>query len=296
MRFNFKILFVVFCGLVVTLPVSARLYTNSNRECFCEDSGNDTFWFCGLQSLSCKGTSVWKKNKVYWHYHGDDFTGNGIKYYCCNGTTSGAGQYVQGNNWITKTETVTEVLPNGKCTWTRKTNICGQVDNPGDKCTEATGECTTGFVSHNGKCVAACPEGQAFASNTSSACVACEPSVTQGIKKNVCIKCESNQFFDNNTLSCVSRSSKLQVTSNAFNDCWMCATPGSMYNCMKLLSNGGSLNTNPKLQIACSVNGNTEDATEFKLPEKSIKLKVLPIDFKLKAVKVQLAQPVAAIN
>lgn len=292
------ILLVCVCGMVgdSSLLYAGNFYSNSNVECYVDTEGNDWFWFCGKQSQSCRGNSVAKWNEVTWLYHGQKFNwtkrGGKGNYWCCGGTSSGSGRFYQGENWITKSETITETLPTGKCTWVRKTNICGQVDNPGDKCTEATGECTTGFVSHNGKCVAACPEGQAFASSTSSACVACEPSITQGVKKNVCVKCESNQFFDNNTLSCVARSSKLQVSSNAFNACWMCVTPGAMYNCLKTISNNGSLDSNAELAAACSVTSKDKDATKFKLPEKTFKLKLLPLDLKLKAVK---ANP-AALN
>ena len=254
-----------------------KFYTNSNVECYVDtwpdykpyNTTKDHFWFCGSQGQSCKGNKVNKSNGVTWNMHGDYFEwkhhGALGKYWCCGGTGSKAGRYYQGDNWITKSETVTETLPNGKCTWVRKTNICGQIDNPDDKCTEATGECTTGFISHNGKCVAACADGQAFASATSSACVECASSSTQGIRKNVCIKCEANQFFDKTTLSCIARSSKLQVSVQAFNDCWMCVTPGAMYNCMKTISNSGTLSDN--LQQVCSVDGKSSDASVFRLPE-----------------------------
>ncbi len=259
------------CGMVgnSSLLYAGNFYSNSNVECYVDTEGNDWFWFCGKQSQSCGGNSVAKKNQVTWLYHGQKFNwtkrGGKGNYWCCGGTGSGSGRFYQGEKWLTKSETVTETLPNGKCTWIRNTNICGQIDNPDDKCTEATGECTTGFISHNGKCVAACADGQAFASATSSACVDCTPSSTQGIRKNVCIKCEANQFFDKTTLSCIARSSKLQVSVQAFNDCWMCVTPGAMYNCMKTISNSGTLSDN--LQQVCSVDGKSSDASVFRLPE-----------------------------
>lgn len=284
---KFLIFGTIFLGL--SIPVQASFYSNSANECFVDDDGNDWFWFCGAQSLSCRGTSVWKNNKVTWVYNGQSFKyGSNARQWCCGGTGSKSGRFYAGDNWITKTESVTETLAAGTCTWMRKTNICGQIDNPEDKCTEATGNCTSGYVSHGGKCVPACADGQAFASSTSSACVACEPSVTQGVRKNVCIKCESNQFFDNNTLSCVARSSKLQVSSNAFNDCWMCVTPGAMYNCLKTISNNGSLGSNADLAAACSVNSKDKDATKFKLPEKTFKLKLLPVDLKGRQIPAAL--------
>ena len=160
---------------------------------------------------------------------------------------------------------MTETLPEGKCSWIRKTNICGQIDNPNDVCTEATGECSQGFTSHNGKCVKACDEGQAFESPTSNNCIACK-SPTQGIKNSNCITCDANQFYNVSLQECVDRSTMLKVSNGAHDDCWMCSTPGALYNCMKIVSNGGSLSQNPKLQAACSVKSNNVDSSEFKLP------------------------------
>ncbi|MBQ7244852.1 MAG: hypothetical protein IJS34_00570 [Alphaproteobacteria bacterium] len=227
-----------------------------------------------------------KKNKVYWVYHGQSFKhGSNARQWCCGGTGSNSGRFYAGDNWITKTESVKETLANGKCTWIRKTNICGQVDNPNDKCTEATTDCSAGFVSHGGKCVKACEEGQAFESATSATCVACEPSPTQGVKNGNCIKCSANQFYNTNSLSCVDRSSMVSVSNNAHDDCWMCSTPGALYNCMKTVSNGGDLSKNVSLQAACSVNAKEADATAFKLPTtSSIKLKLIDLDLK-KVVK-----------
>ncbi len=240
-------------------------YANSKSECYVDDEGNDWFWFCGAQTQSCNGNKVASRNKITWVYHGDYFNwtkrGGKGNYWCCNGTTSSSGRFVQGTDWIVREESRTETLPEGKCTWIAKINICGDVDNTDDKCTEATGECTQGLVSHNGKCVVACGDGQAFASDTSSSCISCDSTATQGISKGVCIKCEANQFFDLETLSCVARSSKLQVSANAFNKCWMCSTPGATYECLKTLSTNRTLDSNSQLQKACSVNSKEQDAT-----------------------------------
>lgn len=288
MKILFKQIHVFLFGCFASLPAMAyhTFYSNSAEECYVDtspDDSDDYFWYCGHQTQSCRSNGENKDDGHTFLYHGDYFlwpdkkatkTNEKVglwsdaseqKYWCCGGTSSKSGRFYKSDSWITKSETVTETLPNGKCTWIRKTNICGQIDNPDDKCTEATGECTTGFISHNGKCVAACADGQAFASATSSACVECASSSTQGIRKNVCIKCEANQFFDKTTLSCIARSSKLQVSVQAFNDCWMCVTPGAMYNCMKTISTSGTLSDN--LQQVCSVDGKSSDASVFRLPE-----------------------------
>lgn len=283
----------VFC-FAGALYASTDFYTNSQHECYVDTPGNDWYWFCGNQSKSCGGNAACCNNQINWLYHGEYFEwtkhGGEGKYWCCNGTGEHSGQFVHGSSWITKTETVTETLPEGKCTWIRKTNICGQIDNPNDKCTEATGQCSQGFVSHNGKCVKSCEEGQAFESATSNSCVSCEPSPTQGVKQGICIKCAANQFYNINQQKCVDRSTMVQVSNGAHDDCWMCSTPGALYNCMKTVSNGGSLSQNAKLQAACSVNAKEADATAFKLPQtSSVSLKSAKLDLTLGVKKLKKA-------
>lgn len=186
---------------------------------------------------------------------------------------------------------MTETLPEGKCTWLKKTNICGQVDNPGDKCKEATGQCSQGYVSHNGKCVKSCEEGQAFESATSNSCIPCEPSPTQGVKNGNCIKCPANQFYNTNLQKCVDKSTMVHVSDSAYDQCWMCSTPGAMYNCMKTVSNGNELNQNAKLHAACSVDGKNADASEFKLPEfRTVHYGLFNLLEKVERVDVQVAQ------
>lgn len=259
--------FLLFCICLTPMFANAGFYSDPDWACWTDDDGCDEFWYCGKQGKSCAGDSPWGCDDPYWLYHGQTFTKHGRTFWCCNGSGTQKGTFKEGSTWIAESKFVTETLPEGKCTWLQKINICGQVDNPGDKCTEATGQCSQGYVSHNGKCITACADGQAFESATSNNCISCEASPTQGIKNGNCIKCPANQFFNINTQSCVDRSTYVHVSDSAYNQCWMCSTPGAMYSCMKLISNGNDLASNTKLQAACSVNSKKADASEFKLPE-----------------------------
>lgn len=237
--------------------------------CYVDDDGNDWFWYCGSQTKNCAGTKPCCSNKEFWLYHGDHFNwekrGGQGNYWCCHGTGSGAGTFKQGANWIVKTDIIKETLPEGTCSWKQKTNICGDVDNPNDKCTEATEDCVQGYVSHNGKCVKACEDGYAFESKTSNTCVKCEVSRSQGIVKDVCIKCGGTQFFSATKEKCVDFSEMVQISSLAHSECWLCPTPGSLYHCMVEVTNNGRLDPNTQIGKACSLEG--KGAEGFQIPE-----------------------------
>ncbi|MBR6838934.1 MAG: hypothetical protein IKM94_05220 [Alphaproteobacteria bacterium] len=165
------------------IPLFANAdFLSKSGACWTDTEGCDEFWYCGEQSTGCAGNSPWGCDTKYWLYHGDSFTKHSRKFWCCDGTRSKSGLFKEGANWIVKTEVATETFANGKCTWTRKTNICGQVDNPEDKCTQPT-PCPNGTVWHANQCVSPCSEGSAFASSSSYNCEPCEPGFRQGEKK-----------------------------------------------------------------------------------------------------------------
>lgn len=265
-----KILSVVFITLVVSPVANAKFFSGYSQECYLDDKGNDEYWFCGSQGQSCRGVEVWKRNTVHWNYHGQSMLGGHDKdqgrFWCCGGTLSQAGKYVQGHDWIVKTENVTETLAGGKCTWQRKTNICGDIENPNDKCTEPTGECTSGYVSHNGKCVAACAEGYAFESPTSQNCVSCETTKNQAVVNGYCKKCEINEVLDKNTLKCMSvqeiARTRIQIAPVAHDTCWLCVSPQDLAECLKYVTINGTLDTNKDLKARCSLDSKDLDKKE----------------------------------
>lgn len=273
-------------------------YAGPNASCYCDTQGNDWYWFCGKHNeTNCKYSSGGNNyasggNKVTWLYHGSSFNwtkrGGQGNYWCCNGTADKAGKFYQGENWLKTTRTATETIRDtagkaiGQCTWVQKINICGEVDNPQDKCTEADPmlgcaegytsngskcvcngegyvsvggrcECADGYVTHNKRCVKSCEEGYAFESTTSSKCVKVEDNSSMGVVGGVKVTCKSTEFFDNDTSSCKPKAERLQITTMAHEECWMCTNPTALAACMKLVSNGGRLSDNAALKAQCSL-------------------------------------------
>ena len=269
MKLWLKTLYAFLGICLIPVFADASFYSDEKQSCYTDDDGCDEFWYCGAPrngNKKCYDNKPWGCDDTYFYIHGDSFKAHDRKFWCCDGTSDKTGQFKEGSAWITETKIVKETVTGGTCTWQQKINICGKVDNPGDKCTVATGDCTAGYVSHNGKCVAACGEGQAFISAIDSTCIPCEQNETQGIVKGVCKKCESNEVFSKTKLSCVKYSDMLQIATVAHDECWMCVTPGAMYNCLEEVSEKGHI-VNPKLQKACSVEAKDSDATDFVIPD-----------------------------
>ncbi|MBO4672463.1 MAG: hypothetical protein J5608_02305 [Alphaproteobacteria bacterium] len=141
--------------------------------------------------------------------------------------------------------------------------------------------CGAGQVRRHNSCVAACPDGQGFKPGTNT-CITCPSSLRQGIlgdpdnndTNGDCAVCASTQFYNKGTQKCVDFSSMIQVSVNAHNDCWLCGSAGSMYECFKRVTRDGSLEkiTGDKanqLRSACSLTG-TDDGTLFSLPEGAV--------------------------
>lgn len=250
---------------MVSQAVSFKVGYNS--ECYVKDDGaNDVHWFCGSQAPSCHGNRVRSKNMPHWQYHGDHFSYGGKTYWCCNGTTSKQGKYIESPTWIARTETFTEDVAGGKCTWQKKWNVCGDVDTAQtDKvCTEpqTTLGCASGYVARNGKCVPECTGDTVFDAN-SNKCVDCETTERQAIVQGECKKCELNQILDKKTLQCVDilviERTKIQISAVAHEACWLCVSPSAMEKCLKYVTNGGKIKDDTELVDKCSLDSDIEN-------------------------------------
>ena len=155
------------------------------------------------------------------------------------------------------TKTVVDTVNNtvGKCTWTQKINICGEIDNPEDECTTAVGatECADGYVTHNAKCVEPCEDGYVFESATSSKCVKKEVNAHQGVIDGHRFVCPDNKFWDVKTLSCKDKTEWTMISNVAFDECWLCKSPVDLTECLRHVTNGGSLSTRPTLKKKCEL-------------------------------------------
>ena len=172
---------------------------NTNMSCHIDTNGllnKRHFHFCGPSADECANFDVRRRSNVTIQRHGEGFqTDHEGYYYCCNGSTTKTGYYVKGTKgtWET-TKTITLQLGNGKCTYQKKTNVCGEVveDTP---CTVAI-SCPDNLIIRNGACVKPCGENDgniAYESATSNTCVECPTNATQGIDKDkICTKCNSD--------------------------------------------------------------------------------------------------------
>ncbi|MBQ0013366.1 MAG: hypothetical protein KBS86_02235 [Proteobacteria bacterium] len=264
-----NVLFISFLSFICVLlnASSCMAYGPSgtgfgtNNMCYVNTHGSDEYWFCGSQAETCKENPPTGGNKRHWLYHGDQFTDeySDGKHFCCGGTQEKAGRFVKGNKWLIKTETVAETVydvngnPIGKCSWNRQINICGEVDNPNDKCTEATEECRQGYVSHNKRCVKACATGYAFAGEYDDNCVKIDKSdPQQGSKEGYVIQCNPNQFWDAAILTCVDQKDKTAISTAAFTVCWKCDNPNNLKKCL-LEYTKDNIITTPDIKDACKI-------------------------------------------
>lgn len=241
-----------------------------NSECYVKDDGaNDEHWFCGSQAPSCHGNRVRSKNMPHWQYHGDHFSYGGKTYWCCHGTTSQQGKYVEAPKWILDDKTVTheENVAGGRCTWKEKWNVCGDKDEGQTEkvCTEPQTVlgCAAGYTEHNGKCVAPCKDDYVFESATSNNCIKCETTERQAIVQGKCKKCELNQILDKKTLQCVDilviEKTKIQISAVAHEACWLCVSPSAMEKCLKYVTNGGKIKDDAELVDKCSLDSDIEN-------------------------------------
>lgn len=224
-------------ALVITLiHASAMAFQGfgDNRSCYFEDHKLDSYWYCGAQENRCAGRKMGKKHNRSYQLHGDSFTYDGKKYYCCNGTPTQVGRYEDAHNnkdWLKTNESVTiELDGGGKCTYTKKVNVCGEEEST--PCNKPT-NCEDGKILRNGTCTHPCPsdsEITAYESSTSNTCVQCPTTLYQGIKKSsnsntdaLCIKCDPTlQFWDSENKTCISKSSLPKATREALKKCWRC--------------------------------------------------------------------------
>ena len=249
-----------------------------------EGGGNcyrDTYYqygfICGTSiedDTKCGGKKAKKLKQKYFFNegecfaidHADNATGKNISYFCCCSGTwksvsntkdnsqkfggwSSPGDY-NGNVWYTKTSTTIDVS-GGTCTYEKQVNMCGTQIN--QACTEPTG-CTNGLVLRNGVCTSPCPDGQAWETDSSNKCIACETTyyqgitnkntstngakiIAQGFNNKICEKCDKDtEFFDKTNKMCIKKTSLKQISKNIMEKCGLCTTNDVMKQCISYYS------------------------------------------------------------
>ena len=212
-----------------------------SNECYIETDNRDSAWFCGKHDRTCK-QEMDDDHYVYTLLHGDSFSYDSVKAWCCGGSLTETGYFVQQQNWTTS-ETITVQLTNGTCTYQRKTNACGEVvsDTP---CTEPT-NCTGNTLKRNGECITPCGANDgnmAFESASSNKCIECPTSASQGIDSNdICTKCNSaTEIWDTKTKKCISRAEAAEkyhpVSNETMKKCWQCPNNEHFKKCAIILT------------------------------------------------------------
>lgn len=214
---------------------------DTNNKCYLETDGTDSAWFCGSQEKRCK-QKMRKRHNIKWLYTGQSFTYGNVKAWCCDGTTTKQGHFVEAKNWTTS-ETVTVQLSNGTCTYQRVTDACGNIESD-EPCTEPT-NCNGNLIKRNGTCTEPCGANDGnigYESVTSNKCVECPTTSTQGIDSNgICTKCNTaTQVWDTSAKKCVSRTEHEkkfhQIPAAVLKQCWMCPNNEVMKTCAIILS------------------------------------------------------------
>ena len=251
---------------------------------------DDVFYYCGEQAENCAGVTDNSGDEANWQKHKDSFLyGGNEKMWCCN--KDGVQKYVKGygesQEWIKGKEVKTENVGGGKCSWVAKINVCDQIDNPEDKCTEPTNCDKAGDIVYKGRCTTPCGKGQEFrqTNDDTISCVDCPNDGYHGVVESVrnngdeCVICDSaTSFFDPGTKKCEAYSDYHQVTPNAHKGCWMCTSAAAEYQCFVDYAQSGGV-TRPELKTAdgasgvCGLNGRVKDKEEqervakFTIPE-----------------------------
>ncbi|MBQ3039009.1 MAG: hypothetical protein IJD41_00430 [Alphaproteobacteria bacterium] len=282
---------ILIATILVTLSntANAKFLAGENNRCFINTSGWNESWFCGKGDDKCSGKkATGGKRYVNYKVHGEKFTeedNDDVErtYYCCNGTSDTIGKFIEASAFET-TETITIDVANGKCTYERTVDICGNIveDKP---CTEAT-DCARGIVKRNGVCIPPCDDGFVFESENSNRCVPCEETERQAIVgigyDKVCKKCKSYEILDKDDMECkvkeVPKSTpKESITTNtkgetvvvnsdnttsivltstskdAMRKCWQCPGRVAFKQCILYLTNQTNTISAEEIKSGCKI-------------------------------------------
>ena len=279
---------ILIATILVTLSNTADAknywFYGENNRCVIYTLGWNETWWCGQSADKCSGkTAKGGSRKNYYYSHGASKTLNSEKHYCCNGTNDTVGAWKKADTFI-KSEKITIDVPNGKCTYERKIDICGNIveDKP---CTEAT-DCARGIVKRNDVCVPPCDDGFVFESENSNRCVPCAETERQAITgvgyDKVCKKCRSDEILDKDDMVCKLKeipkttpkesisinekgetvvvnsdnTTSIVLTSSskdAMRKCWQCLGQYAFKQCILYLTNQSNTESADKIKSGCKI-------------------------------------------
>ena len=180
--------------IFVTSPVLANWQIGSSSECFVKYNakGYREYRYCGGGQSSCANKKQGRLARVEIHETGMIWQNDETDtwYVCCNAGPNSQGTYktfdtkkfstAGGNSSRPESsaepKTIT-LVGGGKCTYSATFDACGtETSTP---CTKPT-DCTDGLIKRNNVCVKPCPDGSAFESPKSNACIKCDTTEYQG--------------------------------------------------------------------------------------------------------------------
>lgn len=209
--------------VIATLPTNshAKFRAGDNNRCWIDDHKRNEFWYCGSQDTKCAGYKLKSSHHRHWLYHGDNFTNDNRKFWCCNGTTSAQGIFVEAASFYKEDTVVTKDLGTGTCNWHKRVDVCDNVI--GTECTTPD-ECNSGYILRNKECVEPCQGDTAFESEVSNTCIECKTTNYQGINKDrICQRCNSaTEFWDKRAEKCIKKDTLTKMTSQAMKKCYGC--------------------------------------------------------------------------
>ena len=244
-----KYLIAILLAMVGSVADAAwHTYPEQGCAVYVRFLAKDSYYFCGAQEPRCNGDWAEKSElqsgwAVKWYNEGQYEKLHDKRFWCCTGTVTSdtsnlnkkekpsgtPGRWVEGSDFWVNTETKTINVSGGKCSYTVKTDICGNVDDSDkERCSSknVTSEqlsCPEGqyFRTSSKSCATLCESGYAYESNTSNKCIECPETKTQGIvsdtgsittetvapEHRICRKCDAaTSFFDPKTKKCVLKS------------------------------------------------------------------------------------------
>ncbi|MBQ7244973.1 MAG: hypothetical protein IJS34_01225 [Alphaproteobacteria bacterium] len=193
-----------------------RFLAGDNKQCYVDDHpvARDEFWFCGPVQNSCTKENI-KSNKyslVHNYTHGQNFKYNNRTFWCCNGTPTTKGYFVEGSTWSTSETKRIELSSGGSCSYTITKDVCG--NTTGEKCTKRD-DCKSDEIERNGKCTKPCESPMVFKSTSSNECVTCETTNYQTIVSSTtgdyCLTCDKDTEFIKKTHEQISYAKKVET-------------------------------------------------------------------------------------
>ena len=207
-----------------------------NKACYYASGGGGHYYFCGeFHKLDTCGGHTYRPafDTEYGYGHGDKKTmDDGGTYFCCNKNGEKYWKKWSDTDWITNTETSTELKTNSDgttslCTTTKKYTVCSGEETPDSVVTECHNCTETAPYYRNGECTTFCGQTDytmAFEGVNSNNCIECKTTKTQGIAEIDMYGCNwsAGKKWDADNNKCTDKLDSDTPEVTLFNVCMKC--------------------------------------------------------------------------